>query len=500
MPGENNNPNAAKQTPTDGPPADRAHFSETPADDSVEVNVTPDGMEAYGRIILGAPEGKRVMLEDVSKALLEAGVTYGADIQALRGLIYNPGQSDWVRLAAGSPPINGKDAEIQLHFRTSVTGAARIDEHDRVNFWELDLFEVCTKGQLLATKTPPTKGEPGISVFGRAVEPKPGKDKPFPRARGVEMGKDGLALYSALDGHVAFPEGQIVASDTLVIPRDVDMSTGNITYAGNVVVRGTVFGSMTIKAGKNIEVYGLVEGAVLEAGGNITLHSGVQASGSGHVMAKGSVSARYIERANVMADGFVQADSIMHSTVESGQYIVASGIKGVIMGGKSAALTSINAKNVGAISGVATELELGMPPQRRARHKFLQSEIARVQLETEKLKHLLRLLGTAYMPGEPQQRTDAREKAVVSLQEDISLMPRLLEEFGELCTEIEMIREGRVNVSGTAHKGVNVIIGSMNYNVTKDIDYVTFKIDGASGRVEASRYEQSKDPGRRGKP
>ncbi len=285
MPGEINNPNAAEQAaqrPEAG--ADPASFSRTPVDDRVEVNVAPDGMEAYARIILGTPEGKRAMLEDVSKALLDAGVTYGADVQAMRSLIYSPG-SDWARMAAGTPPKNGKDAEIALHFRTSVTGAARIDEHDRVNFWDLDLYEACTKGQLLASKTPPTKGEPGISVFGRAAEPKPGKDKTFPRARGVELSKDGLQLFSAVDGHVTLAEGQIFASDTLIIPRDVDMSTGNINYAGNVIVRGTVFGSMSIKAGKNIEVYGLVEGAVLEAGGNITLHSGVQASGSGSVSA-----------------------------------------------------------------------------------------------------------------------------------------------------------------------------------------------------------------------
>ncbi len=495
MPGEINNPNANQQAPPSAAP-----FSEVPVDDSVEVFVTPDGMEASARIILGTPEGKRAMLEDVSKALLNAGVTYGTDIQAMRGIIYNPGQSDWMRMAAGSAPVNGKDAEITLHFRTSVTGAARIDEHDRVNFWELDLFEACTKGQLLATKTPPTKGEPGISVYGRAVEPKPGRDKQLPRGRGIEASKDGIQLFSALDGHVTLAGDQIIVSDTLIIPRDVDMSTGNITYSGNVVVRGTVFGSMMIKAAKNIEVYGLVEGAVLEAGGNITLHSGVQASGTGHVIARGSISARYIERANVMADGFVQADSIMHSVVESGQHISATGIKGVIMGGKSVALTSINAKNVGAVSGVATELELGMPPKRRARHKFLQGEIARVQLETEKLKHLLRLLGTASVPGEPQQRTDAREKAVLSLQEDISVMPRLLEEYGELCTEIEMIREGRVNVAGTAHKGVSVTIGSLVYHVTKDMSYVTFRIDNASGRIADMSYEQPRDQGRRGKP
>ncbi len=473
-------------------------FSEMPVDDGVEIMVTPDGMEAHARVIRGAPGGRRAMLEDITQALTAAGATYGSDIQAIRGLLFNPGQSDWVRVAAGSPPINGEDAIIQLHFRTSVTGAARIDENDRVNFWELDLFEACKKGQLLATKIPPTKGEPGMAVTGKAIPPKPGRDRTLPRGRGVEPSQDGKALYSQLDGHVVLSGDQIIVSDTLVIPRDVDMSTGNITYAGSVVVRGTVFGSMTVKAGKDIEVYGLVEGAVLEAGGNIALHSGVQASGSGRLQAAGDFSARYIERANVMADGEVKADAIMHSIVESGKHIIVTGVKGVIMGGKCTALTSINAKNVGAVSGVTTELELGMQPKRRARHKFLQGEIARVQIEIEKLKHLIRLLGSAAVPGEPQQRTEAREKAVISLQEDVSLLPKLIEEFGELCTEIETIKDGRVNISGTAHRGVNVVIGSQSYHVTKDVSYVTFKIDSALGRVVDARYEQSKDPSRRG--
>ncbi len=475
-----------------------APLPEVPIDDSVEVTITPDGMEVYVRIVRGTPDGRRASSDDISKALSAAGATYGANMQAMHGLLFDTEQKGWVRVATGSPPKNGVDASIQLHFRTSVTGAALIDEHDKVNFWELDLFEACTQGQLLASKTPPTQGEPGMAVTGKTVAPKPGRDRPLPRGRGIAQSADGLQLFSTLDGHVTLSGDQIIVSDTLVIPRDVDMSTGNITYAGNVVVRGTVFASMTIKAGKDIEIYGLVEGAILEAGGNITLHSGVQASGSGRLVAAGFVKARYIERAIVMADGMVQADAIMHSSIESGQYIVVTGVKGVIMGGKCIALTSINAKNVGAVSGVLTELELGMPPKRRARHKFLQGEIARVQLEIEKLKHLLRLLGGVNTPGEPQQRTEAREKAIMSLQSDVSLLPQLMEEYGALCAELETVKDGRVNVSGTAHRGVNVVIGSMSYNLTRDFNFVTFRIDSAQGRIVDTNYEQSKDPSRRG--
>ena len=69
---------------------------------------------------------------------------------------------------------------------------------------------------------------------------------------------------------------KIFVSDVYDVPDDVDNSTGDIEFNGSVVVHGNVRTGFCIKCGGNIEVYGVVEGADLDAGGDIILHRGVQ--------------------------------------------------------------------------------------------------------------------------------------------------------------------------------------------------------------------------------
>ena len=53
------------------------------------------------------------------------------------------------------------------------------------------------------------------------------------------------------------------------------MASGNIQFDGSVVIQGDVAKGMSVKATGDIEVAGIVEMASLEAGGNITVKSGV---------------------------------------------------------------------------------------------------------------------------------------------------------------------------------------------------------------------------------
>lgn len=462
-----------------------------PRDDVAEVNIATGGMEAHARIVPGDDEGKQADYDDLKAALASAGVVFGVDEDALRSVLHKTA-NEWYPVASGEKSVDGEDAQMRYEFRTRVTRAARVDDNDKVNFWELDLFEPCVKDQVLVTKIPATPGTPGTNVRGEPVPPKAGRDKRLPGGKNVIRSEDEMQLIAAASGYVSLVGESVVVSDVLDIKGDVDMSTGNITFDGTVVVRGMVCSGMTVKATNNIEVFGLVESATLEAGDDIILHRGVCAMDSGRIRAGGNVTAQYIERADVGADGFIKANAIVHSLVQSGSYVLAEGEKGVILGGKCVAGEFISVQNAGAVSGVATELELGIPPERRERLRFLQTEIARIQAEIEKLKHLVKLLGSTNIPGEPDVRTKARENAVHSLQVDIETLPALVGEYGELFAQIETAQDGKVHVSRTAHKGVRILLGANVYQVTGDLDYVTFKM--RDGRADYVPYAFSGVP------
>ena len=89
---------------------------------------------------------------------------------------------------------------------------------------------------------------------------------------------------------------------------DVDASTGDIEYDGNVMIPGTVRTGFTVKAKGDIQVNGVVEGATLIAGGNIVIKRGVQGMSRGRLVSGGDICAHFFESANVEAKGDVLAD------------------------------------------------------------------------------------------------------------------------------------------------------------------------------------------------
>ena len=76
-------------------------------------------------------------------------------------------------------------------------------------------------------------------------------------------------------------------------------------------------------------VEGVVEGAVLTAGGHIILKRGIQGmEHRGVLKATGNIISRFIESATVEAGGYVSADAIMHSKVVAKSDITVDGKKG----------------------------------------------------------------------------------------------------------------------------------------------------------------------------
>ena len=146
------------------------------------------------------------------------------------------------------------------------------------------------------------------------------------------------------------------ASHVYRISGDCDQSIGNIDIEGNVYVAGGVRAGCTIKATGSIVIAGVVEASTLIAGGDVEIKSGMQGSGRGTIRASGSVTALYIERGHVIADGSITLDASIHSVLEAGENIVIKGKRGIIVGGKAFATGHIEVNYIGAVSNTKTEI------------------------------------------------------------------------------------------------------------------------------------------------
>ena len=208
-----------------------------PQDEFVKVTIDEDRTYAACRFYPPSTGGNLLTKDDIIAALVKAGVKYGVDdvkiAQFLKDRRYC---SDYV-FARATMPVQGHDAVITYHFNTDLTMKPKTNEDGSVDFHKLDIISHCNKGDLLATLTPADFGKPGIDVCGRVIKPNKVINKVLRHGNKITMSEDGLRLYSEVDGRVTLVDGRVFVSDTYEVAADVDSSTGDIDYDGNVVVK-----------------------------------------------------------------------------------------------------------------------------------------------------------------------------------------------------------------------------------------------------------------------
>ena len=203
------------------------------------VTVSPDKMKAY--VTFTPPDnGRMLTMEEVLDELSKNGVIYGIDRTNLETLIKYPVFNEMICVAEGTPPVNGKNGSVQFHFDINRESKPMILEDGRVDFRELNLIQDVEKGGVLCTLVPPSPGKPGKTVAGTDIPTSDGRPAVLPKGRNVVISEDGTQLIANITGQISYIDGKVSVFATHEVKADVDNSTGNINFIGNVVVMGNV--------------------------------------------------------------------------------------------------------------------------------------------------------------------------------------------------------------------------------------------------------------------
>jgi len=465
-----------------GSPVKIAEKSSPAAEPEIQVLVDRDRMSASLQII--KPKGSRQLtFEEVLEKIHAAGVVQGIDMDAVKRAYDRPGTP--VTCARGSAPVNGTDATINFAFDMNKRGRPVELEDGRVDFKDLNLFTVVAEGDLLAEKIPPTQGTPGVDVLGQPIFPKPGKDIPLPLGKNVYA--DENKIRAGIAGQLQLQNNKLHVSPVIEIKGDVDLSTGNIDFVGNVIVRGSVQTGFTVKADGNVEIYGSVSGGTVE-GANIVIRTGIQGMQRGYVKAKKNVTTKFIENATVSAEGDVMVnDVILHSNVSAGKRVIVEGRRGFIAGGHVIAAEEIRAKTVGTHLAVATDLEVGVNPAIRAEYTELRKEIKKNEItldQAQKALNVLKNVSPADLPPEKREMMLKLTKAQFHLAGQVEAMRRRIAEIELL---FEEMRYGRIRVSDTVYPGVKIVIGTLVKPIRETLKFVSFYADEGEIKIGSFR-------------
>ncbi len=446
-----------------------------PERECYKLTITPDKMQAHAKFYASSVGGENMTPQELVQDLLMRGIKTGIKKDEILKFFSKRQYCENILVAEGRPPVQGKDAYIEYKFNTDKKAKPTLKEDGSVDFFNLNILNHCNKGDELAILHPEVPGEPGSNIVGDKIMPAEVKKVSFDYGHNIEMSEDGRKLISLVDGHVELVDGAVFVSDELVV-ENVDNSTGNIDYEGNVQINGNVFTNFKVKAKGDIMVKGVVEGAHLEAGGNIIITRGMNGIGKGVLRAEGNIVAKFLENVTAEAKGYVASESILHSRISAGGEVNVDGKRGFITGGRVCATGSIDVKTLGSEMGADTVIEVGADPAVKERIKQLQQQIAEDMKTLQMVQPIL--VSTKQKLAQGVRLNDEQIKYVQTLvlanEQKTKSLEESNKELQELQKQVGNPLDTVVRVHGMVYPGTRICIGDVSMVVQKTSHYCRF--------------------------
>ncbi len=328
----------------------------------MDLRVSTDNLAAYLRVRTSGPQ-QAVTAEEVVGFLKENGIVHGVCSDSIRDFCEHRKFFLELTCALGEAPEDEEDGRLEYRFKTGKNMIPAVRKDGTVDYKDLGLVQNVSKGEVLCRIVPPAPGRDGVDVYGRRVPFRKGRMPVFPSGRNTVVSKDGLELTAAVDGCIEYRDkGQILnVSESFILRGSVDASSGNIDFIGAVTILGDVLNGFSVRAGGDLIIRGMAEGAQLKSGGNLVLSNGMKGMGDGRIEAAGDVSAKYIENASVSCGGTVRADVLLNSIVSAGDSVSLHGPNALLVGGTCTAGRRVLARTIGSESGTRTEVCISSP-------------------------------------------------------------------------------------------------------------------------------------------
>lgn len=323
----------------------------------LQIEISKDSMKAVASVAKGLStyENDEITEEYVKEQMKLKGIKAGVIADNISALVSEEIPNKIYVVAEGKYPSSGVDGHYKFFFEETGNDKKPTIRMDGTIDYSVKR-ELTEEGALLAEYIPAKAGSFGYTVMATTIAPIPVHEGQPLRCKGVE--KRDNQYYAATKGEIIYANNELQVIHSLVIDGDCGYGTGDIDFLGDVHIKGDVVSGVRIVADGNITIDGVVEGAFIEASGDIILNKGVHGKDMAHLRAGGSIVANFIDQAQVEAAESIVADSIINSQVYADNAICATGKNGLILGGEARAHQTIEANVVSNEKGIRTDLLL----------------------------------------------------------------------------------------------------------------------------------------------
>ncbi|BDR81449.1 hypothetical protein N072000002_16300 [Clostridium tetani] len=214
-------------------------------------------------------------VEEIKEQLSKGGIICGIIEENLQNVIEK--SCDNVLIAKGVRPIHEKDDVIEYRFNVDEREKKlEEDAMGNVDFKSIGTVEAVKKGDILAIRHSSKPGRDGVDVKGKLLKHKLGKKIRIRSGNGCQL--SGEKIIASIEGKPYVKNNAFYVYRMYEVRSDVDLTTGNIEFIGDVLVYGNVKEGMEVNAGNSITINKNVERSKIEGKGNITIKGSILSS------------------------------------------------------------------------------------------------------------------------------------------------------------------------------------------------------------------------------
>jgi len=436
-------------------------------DASVSITISPDASSASAHVRV-AYGGASLTSDAIYDALTKSQIAQDTIDTSKFDLLLNATSDREIVIATAIQPQPGADASFQQLIESRKASEHKADELGSIDHGQVYQFTVVEPGYPLMRRTPAAEGIGGKDVLGNTIPAKRGNDiefsKPF---EGVEAApENNNLLVATIKGHPVFSKSGVKV-DPIMVVESVDIHSGHIDYDGSLLVKQNIEPGFRVNVSGDLTVKGFISKAVVKAGGNIDVSGGINAEdlddGIGcRVTAEGDITAKYLHHAHIECNGnlhvheyIMNCEAIVEGFVNAGQ----ERGKGCIIGGKISSYSGINAKILGSVAFIPTDLKLATDNEI---YREIEQARTLLQHKNDEQLQLSTILESIVNQGESSKKTKVSPEKIQKIANTIEALNKNIERIeahiAELESTVKPIETLVVKVTSKIYPNVSISI------------------------------------------
>jgi uncharacterized protein (DUF342 family) len=216
------------------------------------------------KINMGYP---KIEKSELSILLLKNRVRYGVKEEVVAQII-RESKSGTYLIAEGKEVVKGEDAKIEA-----------VEKEERSLSHDFNCITSFSVGEIVAEKIPAVEGEDGINVQKEKIKAPPVKDYSLTAGNGIKLIDNNMKAVALKAGRpkIEKKKDKFVVSivPQYVVNGDVDKTTGNIKYEGDLIVQGGIYDYFDVRIGNNLQVKKSIAGCKASVDGDVLVKENI---------------------------------------------------------------------------------------------------------------------------------------------------------------------------------------------------------------------------------